>query len=47
MEDQKTYYVTVHGEVFSQVDDESIAYRKAALYRKLGLQAEVTDQEPI
>jgi len=44
---KKTYYVTVHGAVFFKTEDETIAYRTANLYRKLGLEAEVTDKEPI
>ncbi len=45
--EKTTYYVTVHGSIFFETEDESIAYRAANLYRKLGLESEVTDQEPI
>lgn len=42
-----TYFVTIHDSVFLETEDETIAYRTANLYRKLGLEAEVTDKEPV
>lgn len=41
------YFVTVHGAVFNTVDDMEIAYSLALRYRQLGLQAEVTNVEPV
>lgn len=44
----KTYYITIHDTVFEEVQDEKIANRIAALYRKIGWEdVKVTTEEPV